>query len=91
MKTDVNLIAWAKSKGLFVLIDRKTIWGNPFAIPGDGDRKTVCESYEAYFGLKKSFHSKVKLLAGKVLGCHCYPERCHGDFLARLANGNTAK
>ena len=87
MKTDVNLINWAKTEGLFIQIDRGSPFGNPFEIPGDGDRKTVCESYETYFGLKKSLHRKIKSLQGKVLGCWCYPEQCHGDYLAELANG----
>jgi hypothetical protein len=25
-------------------------------------------------------------LRGKVLGCWCHPEQCHGDTLAELAN-----
>lgn len=25
-------------------------------------------------------------LNGKVLVCHCYPQRCHGDCLASAAN-----
>ena len=25
-------------------------------------------------------------LKDKVLGCYCKPKRCHGDFLAKLAN-----
>jgi hypothetical protein len=83
---DANLINWAKTEGLFVAIDRSTAWGNPFEIPGDGDRKTVCESYEVYFHLKKSLHKKLNTLKGKVLGCHCYPEKCHGDYLSRNAN-----
>jgi Domain of unknown function (DUF4326) len=26
-------------------------------------------------------------LPGKVLGCWCYPDPCHGTFLAAIANG----
>jgi hypothetical protein len=86
LEKDANLINWAKTEGLYVQIDRQTAWGNPFEIPGDGDRDTVCESYEVYFKLKKSLHGKLKSLKGKVLGCHCYPERCHGNYLISLAN-----
>jgi len=86
LSKDFNLINWAKSDGLFAAIDRSSPWGNPFEIPGDGDRKTVCDSYAVYYPLKKSLHSKLASLRGKVLGCHCYPEQCHGDFLAELAN-----
>ncbi len=83
---DLNLINWAKLEGLFAAVDRSTQWGNPFEMPGDGDRETVCESYKVYFGLKKSLHQRLKVLEGKVLGCHCYPEMCHGDYLAEIAN-----
>lgn len=86
MSKDINLINWAKTEGLFTQIDRSTQWGNPFEIPSDGDRETVCNSYEVYFSLKKSLHTKIKSLKGKVLGCHCYPERCHGDFLVKKVN-----
>ena len=85
-QNDPNLINWAKTEGLFVAIDRSTPWGNPFEIPGDGDRDEVCESYVVYFGLKKSLHGKMGSLKGKVLGCHCYPSRCHGNFLADQVN-----
>ncbi len=83
---DVNLIEWAKGEGLYQRIDRMTKWGNPFEIPGDGDREEVCRSYEIYYGLKKSLHSQIDELRGKVLGCHCYPEQCHGDFLKGVAD-----
>lgn len=85
LQKDANLINWAKTEGLYVAIDRSSPWGNPFEIPGDGNRDDVCESYAVYFELKKSLHKKLPLLRGKVLGCHCYPERCHGDFLAKKA------
>lgn len=86
MSKDIRLIQWAQSNKLFFRIDRATTWGNPFEIPKDGNRDEVCDSYEVYYGLKKSFHKKIKNLRGKVLGCHCYPEKCHGDLLAFLAN-----
>ncbi len=83
---DIKLIDWAKEEGLYQRIDRATKWGNPFEIPDDGDREEVCVSYTIYYGLKKSLHSKVDELKGAVLGCHCYPAQCHGDYLAGVAN-----
>lgn len=82
--TDRALLAWARSAGRFERIDRNSDWGNPFEMPGDGDRETVCESYELYFGRKYSLHDRVLGLKGKVLGCWCYPKQCHGDHLAAL-------
>lgn len=82
---DIKLIEWAKKNDLYERIDRYTDWGNPFEIPGDGDRQEVCESYKIYYRLKKSLHPRVGELKGNVLGCHCYPEQCHGDFLKEVA------
>jgi hypothetical protein len=78
---DSILIKWATENECLVGIGRGTPWGNPFVIPEDGERDTVCDSYEVYFGLKFSLHDRVVGLKGKVLACWCYPERCHGDYL----------
>jgi len=78
---DQILIRWASENGCLVNITRGTAWGNPFVIPDDGDRDTVCDSFEVYFGLKVSLHDRVAGLRGKVLACWCYPQRCHGDYL----------
>ena len=89
MHKDEDLVRWAKQNGYYVRIDRMTKWGNPFEIPGDGNRETVCDSYEVYFDLKYSLHKALHEegeLTNKVLGCHCYPERCHGNLLAKEAN-----
>jgi ParB-like chromosome segregation protein Spo0J len=80
-KADRQLIRWASEKGHFLPIDRGTQWGNPFVVGEDGDRDTVCDSFEVYFNLKPSLQVKISSLAGKVLGCWCFPERCHGNHL----------
>lgn len=80
-KTDRQLIRWASEKGHFLPIDRGTQWGNPFVVGEDGDRDKVCDSFEVYFNLKPSLQVKIPSLAGKVLGCWCFPERCHGNHL----------
>lgn len=80
--SDRALLHWAKTTGRFARIDRNSDWGNPFEMPADGDRDTVCDSYEIFFARKFSLHSRITELEGKVLGCWCYPQRCHGDFLA---------
>lgn len=85
---DIKLIEWAKENNLYKRIDRATEWGNPFEIPDDGEREEVCKAYVVYFSLKKSLHDKKNDIRGKVLGCHCYPEMCHGDFLASWAGGS---
>lgn len=84
---DQNLIAWAEKEGIAVRIDRGSKYGNPFVLGQDGDRDCVCRSYEKhYLPHKPSIARDIESLAGKVLVCHCYPEKCHGDTLASLAN-----
>lgn len=85
---DQNLITWAESEGRSLRIDRGTKYGNPFLLDADGDRDHVCDCYEKYYlPNKPSITSDVEKLKGKVLVCHCYPLRCHGDTLAGKANG----
>lgn len=81
-----RLWGWVEQSGLAVRIDRKSIWGNPFLLPDDGDRDTVCDAYaDHYWPRKPSLHSRTAELRGKALGCWCAPQRCHGDFLAEQA------
>ena len=87
--TDKNLIAWAEQNLQAVRIDRGTRYGNPFVLGEDGDRDEVSDAYEQhYIPYKPSITRKIDTgeLSGKVLVCHCYPERCHGDFLCNEIN-----
>ena len=79
--TDRALLTWARKTDRFVRIDRTSDWGNPFEMGPDGDRDTVCDSYEIFFPRKFSLHNRLDELKGKVLGCWCYPQRCHGMYL----------
>jgi len=84
---DKNLIQWAEKKGLAVRVDRSSEFGNPFILEDDGTRDEVCDAYAThYLPNKPSIQSKIKTLQGKVLICHCYPQRCHGDALAKKCN-----
>ena len=85
-KTMKNLCKWASDNGLLMRVDRFTDWGNPFELGKDGDRDEVCDSYEVFFGLKKSLQNKMHDLKGKALGCWCAPERCHAHYLQQIAN-----
>ena len=79
---DKNLIEWATKRSLVVYIDRGTIFGNPFVMPGDGDRDDVCDAYaDHYLTHKPTISAKLETLRGKLLVCHCYPDRCHGESL----------
>lgn len=85
-KTDERLLRWAQFEGRLAKIDRATDWGNPFELGKDGDRDYCCDCYARYLTMKKSLVKRLPELKGKVLACWCYPERCHGDHLAELAN-----
>lgn len=82
---DKHLIQWATQNGKMVAIDRTSKWGNPFILGQDGDRDRVCDCFEEHYAPNKdSFTDSENELKGKVLGCHCYPQRCHGDSLIKL-------
>jgi Domain of unknown function (DUF4326) len=62
-------------------------WANPFTIGRDGDREEVSARYREYLLLSPELVAALPELRGKVLGCWCKPEACHGDVLAELADG----
>ena len=61
-----------------------TKWGNPFRIGPDGDRDEVIAKYEAWIVQQPELMAALPELKGKILGCHCVPERCHGEVLLKL-------
>ncbi len=70
-----------------VKIDRTTKWGSPFAIGRDGSREEVMEKYRDYLRKRPDLLKAIPgELSGKVLVCWCWPDQCHGDILAYLAN-----
>jgi Domain of unknown function (DUF4326) len=86
-RVDEALLAWAEMEDRFVRIDRKTDWGNPFEMPGDGDRAEVVGNFtKFYLPHKPSLLRRMPTLEGKVAGCWCHPEECHGHVLAEVAN-----
>ena len=89
-KTMKNLCKYAQENGIFERVDRFSDWGNPFEMNKDGNRDTVCDSYEVYFDLKKSLHDRIESLQGKALACWCHPERCHAHHLEIIANKSYA-
>jgi hypothetical protein len=69
-----------------VYIGRPSKWGNPFEIGRDGTRYEVIEKYKDYIKRKFSEEEIKRELRGKILGCYCAPQDCHGDVLAEIAN-----
>ena len=74
-----------------VYIGRPSKWGNPFAIGKDGDRDTVIEKYRSWLLRQPLLMKALDELEGKVLGCWCAPQACHGDVLSELANTGQTK
>ncbi len=63
-------------------------WGNPFKIGRDGSREEVIEKYRAWIMERPELQARIRReLRGKILGCWCKPEACHGDVLLEIANG----
>jgi len=81
MKTRV---VHCKKEKYDVYIGRPSKWGNPFKIGEHGDRKTVIEKYRLWILSNKKLFNDLDELDGKVLGCWCKPEPCHGDVLVEL-------
>ena len=73
-----------KNEEFDVLIDRTTIWGNPFVMGRHGSRAVVIDKYRKWILNQPNLLSQLNLLKGKRLGCWCAPEPCHGDVLVEL-------
>lgn len=78
-----------------VRIDRASIYGNPFNVEEHG-RNGCIKLYREYFRKRmrsdRFFRMAVNDLRGKVMGCWCKPEACHGDVIMEyLKTGNVRK
>jgi hypothetical protein len=74
-------------------IGRPSKWGNPFShLPNTlaqyrvANREEAIRSYEAWLKSQPELLAALPELRGKVLGCWCAPQACHGDVLLQLAN-----
>lgn len=60
-------------------------WANPFTVKECGSNRQACEKYESWLRSERpDLIERLPELQGKVLGCWCKPEDCHGDVLVRL-------
>lgn len=62
-----------------------SIYGNPFVIGPDGSRNEVIAKFRAWLPEQPHLMARVHELHGKVLGCFCAPQACHGHVLAEFA------
>lgn len=56
-------------------------WANPFK---GQTKEWRLKSYEQHVRSRPDLMSSLEELEGKVLGCWCHPEGCHGDVLLKL-------
>lgn len=81
-----EFVVHCKKEKYDVYIGRPGKWGNPFVIGKDGNRKQVLEKYSNYLLNNTTIANSIHELEGKILGCWCKPNDCHGDILASIAN-----
>ena len=60
--------------------------GTPFKIGKHGDRSEVIDAYRDHLEHSPGLKLRLPQLRGKVLGCWCHPEPCHGDLLCAAVN-----
>ena len=60
-------------------------WHNPYTVKKYGLEKCL-EMYEAYIRNTPELYNNLSELDGKILGCWCKPNQCHGDILIKLLN-----
>ena len=65
-------------------------WANTFKVDKFG-REGAIQRYEEYIRNTPNLFNSLTELQGKVLGCWCHPERCHGDVLIKLLNEKNKK
>lgn len=93
-----KLVVHCKKEPFDTYIGRPSKWGNPFShLNGTLAKFKVASREEAIAKYREWLLSQPELMAalpelkGKVLGCWCAPQACHGDVLVELveelANG----
>ena len=89
-----GFVVHCKKKPYDIYIGRPSKWGNPFSIGQNYQgrvmtREDVVRAYKDWLlhsDKGQELFKAIKELKGKILGCWCYPEMCHGDVLAYYAN-----
>lgn len=87
-------VVHCKKEPFDVYVGRGSKWGNPYSHREGtkaefvvSSRKEAIEKYEQYLLSNQELMDSIGELKGKVLGCWCSPKSCHGEILAKYANG----
>ncbi len=67
----------------FITGAKKSKWANPFSRKKYGRHKCI-QMFRDYIKHQPGLLKNISELEGKVLGCWCKPELCHGDVLIEL-------
>ena len=92
MKNSARFVVHVRKAKFDVYIGRvcaefpQSKWANPFKIGPDGNRREVITKYHKWILTRPDLLCALEELKGKVLGCWCKPDECHGDVLSMLAN-----
>jgi hypothetical protein len=78
------MIVHCKKDAYDVYIGRPGIWGNPFEIGVHGTRAEVIELYRQWVKTQPELLNRLDELEGKILGCWCSPQACHGEVFLEL-------
>ena len=73
-------------QGHVVVVDRRSIYGNPYHIGRDGTREEVIAKFREYVKMRP--FSKEELLvikAAEYVGCWCWPYSCHSEVVIEEA------
>ena len=82
-------VVHCKKSNYDVYIGRPSVWGNPFVKGRDGEKSERIAKYRAWIMNQPELMDRAKKeLRGRVLGCWCKPEACHGDTLAEIADAD---
>ena len=82
------MVVHCKQARYDIYIGRPTKWGNPFVLTNECDRDAIVDQYRKWLMTKPELVAAArKELKGKILGCWCTPRSCHGDVLAKVAEG----
>lgn len=80
--------------GEYVYIGRGSKWGNPHPVDAPcaicdcrHTREEAIDLYRQHLLASPELLAALGEVRGKVLGCWCKPQDCHGDVIAELADG----
>jgi len=78
-----NHIYIGRNMSFYVKGAKKSKWFNPFSEKKYGRDKCI-DLYKEYLLNNSELFNNISELSGKVLGCWCKPNKCHGDIIIQL-------